>query len=91
MVLHAWFRGIDTHYAILALSKYVLEGVVVALISIALPSNFQRPFGDVAWHAVITTASFLTLDTFAPWMAQAARTGVGTGIGANLVGFPRSA
>jgi hypothetical protein len=70
------------------LSKYALEGAVVAVVAVALPSNFQRPAVDVLMHALLTMLTFVTLDAFAPWMAQAARSGVGAGIGANLVGFP---
>tara|TARA_Y100000389_G_scaffold116424_1_gene113572 strand:+ start:211 stop:465 length:255 start_codon:yes stop_codon:yes gene_type:complete len=70
--------------------KYVLEGLVVAFAAIVLPN--KKPDLEAAFAlALVAAATFAILDLFAPNnpMSGAVRQGVGFGIGANLVGFPR--
>ncbi len=67
--------------------KYVIEGVVVMFVAVAVPKK-QLMMEEVLVLGVIAAATFSILDTFVPTMASSARSGAGFGIGANLVGFP---
>lgn len=70
--------------------KYLIEGLVVAIASYAIP-NYKRSlnFDEVVLIALTAAATFSILDTYVPSMAVSARSGAGFGIGANMVGFPK--
>lgn len=69
--------------------KYLVEGVMVALAAYSIPKKSLN-LDEVALIALTAAATFSILDTYVPSMAVSARSGAGFGIGANLVGFPRS-
>jgi hypothetical protein len=68
--------------------KYLVEGVMVALVAYSIPSRSLK-VDEVMLIAVTAALTFSILDTFIPSMAVSARSGAGFGVGANLVGFPR--
>ena len=68
--------------------KYLVEGVMVALVAYSIPSRSLK-LDEVMLIAVTAALTFSILDTFIPSMAVSARSGAGFGVGANLVGFPR--
>ena len=70
--------------------KYLVEGIVVAIVAFAVPKK-QLNIEEVVIIALVAAATFSILDVFLPSMGSTARTGAGFGIGANLVGFPRVA
>lgn len=70
--------------------KYLVEGIVVAIVAFAVPKK-QLNVEEVVIIALVAAATFSILDVFLPSMGSTARTGAGFGIGANLVGFPRVA
>ena len=68
--------------------KYLVEGLMVALASFAIPKKSLK-LDEIALISLVAAATFSILDTYLPAMAASARTGAGFGIGANLVGFPK--
>ena len=68
--------------------KYLVEGIMVAIASYAIPKKGLN-MDEVLLIALTAAATFSILDTYVPSMAVSARSGAGFGIGANLVGFPR--
>tara|TARA_B100000900_G_scaffold415332_1_gene444831 strand:- start:951 stop:1199 length:249 start_codon:yes stop_codon:yes gene_type:complete len=68
--------------------KYLVEGIVVALVAFAVPKKSLN-VEEVVIIALTAAATFSILDVFIPAMGQTARTGAGFGVGANLVGFPK--
>ena len=67
--------------------KYLVEGIMVAIASSAIPKKSLQ-IDEIALIALTAAATFSILDTYVPSMAVSARTGAGFGIGGNLVGFP---
>lgn len=67
--------------------KYAFEGAIVATAAYFIPGHKLDP-EEILILALVAAATFAVLDLFAPSIGQAARTGAGFGIGANLVGFP---
>ena len=67
--------------------KYLVEGIMVAIASSAIPKRSLQ-VDEIALIALTAAATFSILDTYVPSMAVSARTGAGFGIGGNLVGFP---
>ena len=72
-----------------ALLKYLVEGLVVALVAVIVLNPKKPNFGEILTIGVAAFATFALLDTFTPGIGVTARQGAGFGIGANLVGFPR--
>jgi len=69
--------------------KYLVEGIMVAIAAYAIPKRSMN-LDEVMLIALTAAATFSILDTYVPSMAVSARTGAGFGMGANLVGFPRT-
>lgn len=69
--------------------KYLIEGLMVAIASYAIP-NVKRSLSleEIVLIALTAAATFSILDTYVPSIAVSARSGAGFGIGANLVRFP---
>jgi len=65
--------------------KYLIEGLVVALATFAIPKK-QLNVEEIIIIALTAAATFSILDVFIPAMGSSARGGAGFGIGANLVG-----
>lgn len=66
--------------------KYLIEGLVVAIVAIMIPKKSLN-VEEVVVLALVATATFSLLDVFIPSMGASARQGAGLGIGAKLVGF----
>ncbi len=67
--------------------KYLIEGLVVAIVAILVPRK-SLSIEEIVVICLVATATFAILDVFIPSMGQSARQGVGLGIGFNLVKFP---
>lgn len=68
------------------LTKYSVEGLVVALVAFLLPSK-QLSLQEVILIALTAAAVFSILDLMAPSIASGTRLGVGLSTGVGLVGF----
>jgi hypothetical protein len=68
--------------------KYVLEGLVVAIAAILLPTKGKPDFESVIALALVAACTFAIIDTMMPSLSYPVNMGVGFGIGANLVKFP---
>lgn len=83
-------KGRDLQEVLKRAVKYLIEGAAVALAAYYIPS--KKPKGEeVVMIAITAAATFALLDLFAPSIGDAARSGAGFGLGANMVGFPRMA
>ena len=80
--------NVDVADIVSKLTKYLVEGVMVALAAYTIPKK-KLNVEEVVLIALTAAATFSLLDTFVPAIAENARTGAGFGIGANLVSFPR--
>jgi ABC-type Co2+ transport system permease subunit len=67
--------------------KYLIEGLMVAIASFAIPKRTLN-LEEIALIALTAAATFAILDTYIPSMGVSARNGTGLGIGLNLSGFP---
>jgi hypothetical protein len=67
--------------------KYLIEGLVVAIVAVLVPKKALN-VEEVVVIALVAAATFSLLDVFIPSMGAAARNGAGMGIGFNLVKFP---
>jgi ABC-type Co2+ transport system permease subunit len=65
--------------------KYLLEGLVVAVVAFTIPKR-QLNVEEIVIIALTAAATFSILDVFIPAMGSSARGGAGFGIGANLIG-----
>ena len=65
--------------------KYLIEGIVVALVAHWIPS-MKLSAKDIATIALTASATFSVLDYFAPSLSASARAGTGFSIGAKLSG-----
>jgi len=67
--------------------KYLIEGLVVAVVATIVP---RKPLNveEIVIIALTAAAAFSILDVFIPSMGASARNGAGLGIGLNLVKFP---
>jgi|TARA_Y100000816_G_C26008704_1_gene527309 ABC-type Co2+ transport system permease subunit len=70
--------------------KYLIEGIVVAIVAFSIPKKSLN-VEEIVIIGLVAAATFSILDVFVPAMGSTARTGAGFGIGANLVGFPKVA
>ena len=81
-------EGIEMGELVKRAIKYLVEGLMVAIASYAIPKRSLN-LDEVALIALTAAATFSILDTYIPSMGVSARSGAGFGIGANLVGFPK--
>ena len=69
--------------------KYLLEGLVVGVAAVLIPSrNKQLKIEEAVMLGLTAAAVFAVLDMFAPSVGGSAKTGAGFGIGAGLVQWP---
>ena len=81
-------RMLDLGELVKRAMKYLVEGFMVAIAAYAIPKRSLN-LDEVLLIALTAAATFSILDTYLPSYYAAARSGVGFGIGGNLVGFPR--
>ena len=67
--------------------KYLIEGLVVAVVAVLVPKKALN-IEEIVVIALTAAATFSLLDVFIPSMGAAARNGAGMGVGFNLVRFP---
>lgn len=65
--------------------KYLVLGVVIALVAFSIPKQ-RLKLEEIVIVGLSAAASFAILDIFAPSIGQAARTGAGYGIGLGITG-----
>ena len=80
-------RVFDVSELVKRLIKYLVEGLMVALVAYAIPKK-SLDLEEIGMIALAAAATFSILDTYIPTIGATARSGAGFGIGANLVGFP---
>ena len=80
-------RVFDISELVKRLIKYLVEGLMVALVAYAIPKK-SLELEEIGMIALAAAATFSILDTYIPTIGATARSGAGFGIGANLVGFP---
>lgn len=71
--------------------KYLVEGLVVAVVAYYLPSWGKKGaprMNDIFLIATTAALTFALLDVFLPAFSASTRFGTGASIGAKLVGFP---
>ena len=77
----------DTHEMITRLVKYLIEGLVVAIVAYILPSK-SLTTQEVLLLALVAAAIFSVLDLMAPSISASTRQGVGLATGFGIMGFP---
>ena len=82
-------QGFDFNEFLRRLIKYLMEGVVVAIVAYYLPSWGKGGvnMNDVFLIATTAALTFALIDTFMPSLSASTRFGAGFGVGGNLVGF----
>jgi len=65
--------------------KYLLEGLVVALVAYVIPKASLK-VEEIVVIALTAAATFAVLDTFLPSVASSAKNGLGFAIGSSLAG-----
>jgi hypothetical protein len=78
--------SIDFSEVLVRLTKYAVEGLVVALVALLLPSK-QLTLQEVILLALTAAAVFSILDLMAPSIASGTRLGVGLSTGVGLMGI----
>ncbi len=68
------------------ISKYLVEGIVVAIVAYYL-TNQRNDIKGIVIIGVIAALTFAILDYFAPAIGASSRLGAGFGVGSNIVGF----
>ena len=81
--------GFSVADVISRVTKYLLEGLAVAVAMVLVMKKKSPDYEEVLSVAVVAAVVFGVLDTLAPSVGGSARAGAGFGFGANLVGFPR--
>lgn len=65
--------------------KYLIEGIMVALVAFSIPKK-QLNLEEVAMIGLTGAMTFALLDVFSPSIGAATRSGVGLSVGAGLTG-----
>lgn len=69
--------------------KYLVVGLAVAVCAVLIPKK-SPSMEEVTMLALVAAATMAVVDTFTnPVIAHSLNQGLGFGLGANLVGFPR--
>ena len=69
--------------------KYIVVGLAVAICAVLIPKKAPS-MEEVTMLALMAAATLAVVDTFTnPTIAHSLNQGIGFGLGANLVGFPR--
>jgi preprotein translocase subunit Sss1 len=81
--------GFSVADVIQRVTKYLLEGLAVAVAMVLVMKKKSPDYEEVLSVAVVAAVVFGILDTLAPSVGGSARAGAVFGLGANMVGFPR--
>lgn len=76
----------DGKELLMRIFKYFFEGLIVAIAAYMIPGK-KMLASEIVTIGIIAAATFAVMDTFAPAIGSSVRTGVGAGVGFNLVGF----
>ena len=79
--------GFDFSELIKRAIKYLVEGLVVAIVAVLIPKKSLN-VEEIIIIALTAAATFSILDVFIPSMGSSVRQGAGLGLGFNLVKFP---
>lgn len=77
--------NIDINEVITRGIKYLVEGLVVAIVAFYIPKR-KMVIEEIAMLAITAAASLAVLDLMAPSIGAYARFGTGFGIGSTIVG-----
>ena len=77
----------DTQEMLTRLVKYLIEGLVVAIVAYILPSK-SLSMQEVLLLALVAASIFSILDILSPSIGSSARQGVGLATGFGMMGFP---
>lgn len=77
----------DTNEIIKKLTKYLIEGFVVALVLRWLPSK-NLTIKEIAIVSLIASGTLIMLDTYSPTISHGYRNGIGMALGAHTVLTP---
>ena len=80
-------HGFDFAELIKRAIKYLVEGLVVAIVAVLVPKKALN-VEEIVIIALTAAATFSILDVFIPSMGSSVRQGAGLGLGFNLVKFP---
>jgi hypothetical protein len=75
--------GFDVKEILVRLFKYIFEGLVVAVAAYLIPGKKVQAV-EILTIALVASATFASLDLFAPSFSAPSRTGFGFAVGANL-------
>lgn len=78
--------SIDAEEILVRLTKYLLEGGVVAAAAFLIPSNHKLDLQHIILIGLVAAATFSLLDLAAPSIGASVRTGAGLSLGASIVG-----
>mgnify|MGYP000144436985 CR=1 FL=1 len=79
---------LDIWEALTRLIKYMFEGLAVAVVAYVLPKS-KLQSSEILVLGLSAACVFSILDLLAPAISTGARSGVGMGVGFNLIGFPQ--
>jgi hypothetical protein len=77
---------IDTRELCRRVVKYLLMGIIIAIVTVILPKQ-KLDLESVVAISLVSGATFAIIDTFIPTMSYPVQLGAGFGIGAGMVGF----
>lgn len=78
----------DTNEIIKKITKYLIEGFVVALVLRWLPSS-NLSLKNIAIVSLIASGTLIMLDTYSPTISHGYRSGIGLALGAKTVLTPK--
>ena len=74
----------DTQEMFARIIKYLIEGFAIAIVALLLPSQ-KLEMEEAFLLALVAATVFALLDLVSPSISSAAHTGIGYGIGLNLI------
>ena len=81
--------GIDTKEVVMRILRYLIEGLGVGLIAFYIPRGRRMPLEEVFMIGLSAAVILSLTDLVLPGtISNSLRSGVGFGVGANMVGFP---
>jgi hypothetical protein len=78
----------DPNEMIKKITKYLIEGFVIALVLRWLPSN-NLSVKEIAVISLIASGTLIMLDTYSPTISSGYRNGIGLALGAKTVLLPK--
>lgn len=79
--------GLSVRDVVQRVLKLLVTGCAVALAAYYIPAGRRLKLEEVLMIGVSAAAVLAVLDAFAPSIGQSARSGIGLGLGVNMVGL----